>query len=357
MASLRELASSLPPGTVARAGSPVITPANVAPSTGAIRRRSTKYQGSVFVVGPRGLRSGDVLVPPSASGPALLIDDRLNGALFSSRFTALRPLASADSLWIWAVLNSHSGRARRALLAAESPTGTVKTSDLLDMTLPVPPLAHALRLRQELAQIEDRTHRAEAPAESTWWTTADLRVRNDWAITLATPSPSLLDDGEPLSSFIRELAPSRSTRKAELLEELPGSLPVVDVSTLAGKPPRRWVEPKTTRATVIAPGDLLIAGLGDYSYATVARSPGVADPHVFVLRLFDQALGLALAHYLNGREGQATRRILLRGSTVQSVKRADIERFPIPREALDYDGDAEPDVPLAEQLEQVLWTS
>ncbi|WP_405476560.1 hypothetical protein [Streptomyces sp. NBC_00009] len=329
----------------------------MAASTGSVRRRSTKYQGSVFVVGLRGLRSGDVLVPSSASGSALLIDDRLNGALFSSRFTALRPLAVTDSLWIWAVLNSQSGRARRALLAAGSPTGAVKTSDLLDITLPMPPLAHTQRLHQDLAQIEERTHRAEAPAESTWWTTADLRVRNDWAITLATPNPRLLDNGEPLSSFIRELARSRSTRNAESLEELPGTLPVVDVSTLAGKPPRRWVEPKTTGATVIAPGDLLIAGLGEYSYATVAQRPGVADPHVFVLRLLDQSQGPALAHYLNGREGQAIRRILLRGSTVQSVKRADIERFPIPREALDYDGDAEPDVPLAEQLEQVLWTS
>ncbi|MGW1803275.1 hypothetical protein ACWCQN_47720 [Streptomyces sp. NPDC001984] len=357
LASLRELASSLPPGTVTRAGSPVITPANVAASTGAIRRRSTKYQGSVFAVGLRGLRSGDVLVPPSASGPALLIDDRLNGALFSSRFTALRPLAPVDSLWIWAVLNSRSGCARRALLAAGSTTGAVKASDLLDMTLPVPPLAHAQSLRQALAQIEERTHRAEAPAESTWWATADLRVRNDWAVTLATPRPGLLDDGEPLGSFIRELARSRSTRKAEVSEEVPGTLPVVDVSSLAGKPPRRWVEPETSGATVIAPGDLLIAGLGDYSYATVAQRPGVADQHVFVLRLLDQAQGPALAHYLNGREGQATRRILLRGSTVPSVKRADIERFPIPREALDYDGDAEPDVPLAEQLEQVLWTS
>ncbi|MGQ5650656.1 hypothetical protein [Streptomyces lannensis] len=166
-----------------------------------------------------------------------------------------------------------------------------------------------------------------------------------------------MDDGEPLGSFVRELARSRSTRKAEVSEEMPGTLPVVDVSFLAGKPPRRWVEPQASRATVIVPGDLLIAGLGDYSYATVAQRPGVADPHVFVLRLLDQAQGPALAHYLNGREGQATRRILLHGSTVPSVKRADIERFPIPREALGFDGDAEPDVALAEQLEQVLWTS
>ncbi|MGW9027307.1 hypothetical protein ACWGQ5_24695 [Streptomyces sp. NPDC055722] len=254
-------------------------------------------------------------------------------------------------------MNSRSGHERRALLAAGSATGSVKTADLLGMELPVPPLAHSQRLGRVLAQIEEGTHRAETSAESTWWTTADLRVRNDWALTLATPRPELLDDGEPLSSFIRELAPSRSTRKAEVAEELPGTLPVVDVSALAGKPTRRWVEPGSAGATIIAPGDLLVAGVGDHSYATIAQRQGVADPHVFVLRLLDESQGPALAHYLNGREGQATRQILLRGATVPSLRRADVERFPVPPEALDYDGDIEPVVPLAEQLEQVLWTT
>ncbi|MET9966039.1 hypothetical protein ABZZ80_09055 [Streptomyces sp. NPDC006356] len=357
LASLRELADSPRPGTVTRAGAPVITPADLAASTGAIRRRSTRYQGSAFVVGPHGLRPGDVLVPPSVAGPALLVDERLNGALFSSRFTALRPAASSVALWIWAVLNSRTGHARRALLAAGSPTGAVKASDLLDMELPVPPLADTRRLGEVLAGIEKRTHRAEASAESTWWRTADLRLRNDWAILLSTPRPELLEDGEPLGSFISELARSRSTRDAEVPEPLPDTVPVVDVSALAGKPIRRWVDPAAAGTAVIAPGDLLVAGLGDYAYATVAQHPGVADPHVFVLRLLDPTQGPALAHYLNGREGQATRRILLRGVTVPSLRRPDVERFPVPREALDFDGDIEPAVPLADQLEQVLWTT
>ncbi|MER6259065.1 hypothetical protein ABT203_05610 [Streptomyces sp900105245] len=354
---LRALVSSLRASTVTTVGSPVVTPANLAAPTGAIRRRSTKYQGNAFIVGARGLRSGDILVPPSPTGPAILVDDRLNGALFSSRFTALRPLNSAPALWIWAVLNTQTGQARRTLLAAGSTTPVVKTSDLLDMELPIPPIADIQNLYRALAQIEARTHREEESAESTWWTMADLRVRNDWAIMLATPRPELLEAGEPLGSFAWELARSRSTRKVEVPEELPGTLPVVDVSALAGKPIRRWVDPATVGATLINPGDLLVASVGDYSYATVAQRPGVADPHVFVLRLHDQPQGPALAHYLNGREGQATRRILLRGVTVPSLRRSDIERFPIPREALHCKGDIEPHVPLAEQLEQVLWTA
>ncbi|MFE5879600.1 restriction endonuclease subunit S domain-containing protein [Streptomyces hydrogenans] len=338
-------------------GSPVITPANVGASTGAIRRRSTKYQGSAYVVGRQGLRSGDVLVPLSAAGAAILVDDRLNGALFSARFAALRPADSFAALWIWAVLNSRTGLARKGFLAAGSTTPVVKTSDLLGMELPIPPPADIHRLTPILAQIEARTHRAEEPAASTWWTTADLRVRNDWAITLATPNPELLEAGEPLDSFVQELTRGQSTRDVEIQQELPGYLPVVDVSALAGKPIRRWVAPETARVAVIAPGDLLVANVGEFSYATVAQRSGVADPHVFVLRLLDQSQGPALAHHLNGREGMATRRILLRGATVPSLRRSDIERFPIPQQALEYEGDIEPVVPLAEQLEQVLWTT
>ncbi|MFJ7986458.1 hypothetical protein [Streptomyces sp. NPDC096351] len=357
---LGELTSSLRASTLPISGSPVITPANVAASTGAIRRRSIKYQGGAYVVGRHGLRSGDVLVPLSAAGAAILVDDRLRGALFSARFAALRPADSFAALWIWAVLNSRTGLARKGFLAAGSTTPVVKTSDLLGMEMPMPPAADIQRLNPILAQIEARTHRAEEPAESTWWTTADLRVRNDWAITLATPNPELLEAGEPLGSFVQELTRGRSTRGVEIQEELPGCLPVVDVSALAGKPIRRWVAPETAetvRATAITPGDLLVANVGEYSYATVAQHSGVADPHVFVLRLLDQSQGRVLAHHLNGREGMAIRRILLRGATVPSLRRSDIERFPIPQQALEYEGDIEPVVPLAEQLEQVLWTT
>lgn len=49
--------------------------------------------------------------------------------------------------------------------------------------------------------------------------------------------------------------------------------------------------------------------------------------------------------------------MFLRGVTVPSLRRTDIERFPIPAEALEFEGDVEPDVGLADQLEHVLWTA
>ena len=82
---LGEVATRLAPRSLADAGSPVITPQVLDPSSGAIRRRSRKYQGSVFQVGAE-LRPGDVLIPRSGSGPTLLVSERLAGALVSARF-------------------------------------------------------------------------------------------------------------------------------------------------------------------------------------------------------------------------------------------------------------------------------
>ncbi|MFC8421280.1 hypothetical protein ACFUN7_10415 [Streptomyces sp. NPDC057236] len=227
---------------------------------------------------------------------------------------------------------------------------SVKMPDLLETGVPLPPLLEVQRLDGVPASIEAGTHREEEPSESTWWVTADLRLRDDWGIMLATPRPELLEDGEPLGSFVREMKPSRSTRGFEVPTALPGTLPVVDVSVLGGRPTRRWAAPRSTTVTLITPGDLLISRVGEYSYATVTH----ADPGVFVLQPHDQSQGPALTHFLNGREGQTRRRMFLQGMTVPSLRRADIERFPIPAEALEFEGDVDPDVGLADQLEQVL---
>jgi hypothetical protein len=354
---LRSLVSTVRAGSVATAGSPVITPGGLVARTGAIRRRSTKYQGKAFTVGTRGLRLGDVIVPPSPSGPAIFVDSRLDGALLSSRFTALRPVDPTLSRWIWAVLNTRAGRARRASLATGTTVPSVKTQDLLDMDVPLPPLAEILRLDKALASIEAHTHLEEEPSESTWWATADLRRGYDWGIMLATPRPELLTDGEPLGSFVQAVKPSRSTRHVEVPTELPGTLPVLDVGALGGQPTRRWVAADFTSATRVDAGDLLIARVGEYSYATVAQRPAVADPGILVLRLRDRSRGPALAHFLNGREGRAKRRMFLMGAVIPSLRWTDLARIPIPAEALEFDGDVEPDVALADQLERVLWTA
>lgn len=134
---LLELVIRVAPGSVVEAGAQVITPASLDPMSGGVRRRSQRYAGSVFQVG-RDLQMHDLLVPASPDAPVLLITERLRGALVSSRFTALRPAGGATPLWIWAVLNSMSGRNLRLRHSLGSVDTGVGKERLLDLAIPEP---------------------------------------------------------------------------------------------------------------------------------------------------------------------------------------------------------------------------
>lgn len=221
----------------------------------------------------------------------------------------------------------------------------------------MPTLAERRDLLTRIADIEQTTHLEEEEPPQTWWHVADLQEVT-WHVALATPDPSPLQDGTPLEMLCGEISRGRDTRRNALAEAAPEYLPVADVSVLGGKPPRRWVPASDTSSIVARPGDLLVAGLGNYAYATVASKDSIADQHVYVLRLRDVARGPAIAAYLNSQRGYSVRQMLLTGTTVPSLRGADLARIPIPEEALRAPVQPKtPPVPLARRLENVLWGS
>ncbi|MFV2114236.1 hypothetical protein ACFHW0_18110 [Micromonospora sp. LOL_025] len=352
---LCDVATRLAPRSFAASGSPVVTPASLDAESGGIRRRSRKYQGSVFQVGAE-LRAGDVLVPRVGLGPAVLVSEHLRGALVSARFTALRPLDSELGLWLWGVLSSESGRRLRASLSQGAAIAAVEPSSLLDAIVPVPPVERLRRVNGPLRAVEDSTHVDEEEAVETWWQTTDLRT-TDWRIALATPDPSILTAGEPLANFCGEIVHGRNTRGLAIEEEAPGYLPVADVSMLGGKAPRRWVPEDQGNATVAQPGDLLVAALGNLPHARIADARAVADTNVLVLRLRNPSFGPALAHYLNGQDAYRVRQVFTVGATVPSISATDLGRIPVPAAALEPVEAPAVVLPLAQRLELLLWES
>jgi len=351
---LRDIAVRRAPRSFADAGAPVVGPGDLDPVSGGIRRRGRKYQGSVYQVGAE-LRHGDVLLPRTGAGPALFVTERLRGALISSRFHALRPGDEALGLWLWGLLSSESGRQWRATLTSATVLAATELTAILDASIPLPPLAQVRSLVDRLHEVQATTQIAEEEAVETWWQTADLRAV-EWRIALATPRPAELTDGEPLADYCVEVRRGRNTRSGALEAEAPGYLPVADVSMLGGKPPRRWISPDDTPAVIAEPGDVLVAGLGNYAHARVAEVPVVADGHVVVLRLRNPELAPALARYLNGQAAYRIRQLLLTGTTIPSLSLTDLKRFPVPDHAFSLDESPDPR-PLASRLEQVLWQS
>jgi hypothetical protein len=126
---------------------------------------------------------------------------------------------------------------------------------------------------------------------------------------------------------------------------------------LGGKPPRRWLRSDADNQVVARPGDLLVAAVGNYAYATTVDADIAVDRNVYRIRLHDPSLRSAVAAYLNSADAFGVRRILLSGVTVPSLPKADIVRIPIPPQALTDVADIGESTlqPLARRLEQALW--
>jgi len=226
---------------------------------------------------------------------------------------------------------------------------------LLAAEIPMPSLAERREVLAQLAHVERSTHVEEEEPAETWWHLADLRVVT-WHVALATPDPRLLQDGMPLEVLCGEITRGRDTRRHAIPDAALGYLPVSDVSVLGGKPPRRWMLLNDPTATVAHRGDLLVAGLGNYAYATVAEGESIADQHVYVLRLRDVATGPAIAAYLNSQRGYRVRQLMLTGSTIPSLRGTDLAAIPIPDDALHAPvGPQVAPVPIARRLENLLW--
>jgi hypothetical protein len=353
---VRVLASSLLPGAWVEQDVPVITPGSLDPVGGGVRKRSRKYRGAAFQVGggERNLQPGDLLVPMNPDLPLLLLRPEHVGSLVSSAFLALRPREGL-ALWIWGVMTSRTGREFRSHLAVGSVGRSTSKAALLELEIPVPPLAEVGVTDQRLLAIENGTHREEEEGGGTWWRTVDL-TQGEWSIALATPDSDALDVGIPLGDLCGEINRGRPVSREEYREEPePGYVALTDIAVLGGKPARRWVPLEPRTAVIAHPGDVFVAAVGARPHAVVATETTAVDRNVFVLRLRDPQRGPAVAHYLNGQTGYGLRQVLLTGDFIPGMKKDNLARLPVPPEALDYARAAEPLAPLDVQLEQALW--
>lgn len=359
-ATLGELAVPLMPDSWVDRDVPVITPGGLDPVGGGIRRRSQKHRGPVFQVrssGEHGVRPGDLLVPLAPEMPALLVRPDLVGSMASPTFLALRP-HNGLGLWLWGVLSSRTGRAARSYLATRAVSRTSSRSALLELQVPLPPAQEDLRLPldEHLARIELHTHRAEEEATETWWRIADLRGI-DWQLQLATPTPSVLDDGVPLSDLCAEIVRGRPVPKEAISSRpAPDLLPVTDISVIGGKPARRWVPLGPNPPIVAHPGDVLVAAVGNRPHAFLVTETTAVDRNLWLLRLRNAEHGPGLVRYLNGETGYGVRQLLLTGAFIPGLRKDNLSGLPVPPEALDNPERNEPFVPLDLQLEQALWS-
>jgi hypothetical protein len=131
---------------------------------------------------------------------------------------------------------------------------------------------------------------------------------------------------------------------------------VTDIDSIDGKPVRRWVSPIETKQVVANPGDVFVAAVGARPHAALANENTAVDRNLFLLRLRNVSQGPGLVQFLNGQTGYGLRKIVLSGTTVPSLGMQALSRLPVPEEDLQSPNEPGPRVPLADELERVLWT-
>lgn len=350
---LSTVASLLAPATIVNYGAEVVTPGDIDPVHGFIKRRSATYQGAVYAVG-RGfgdLEAGDVLVPRSASTPAVLITDQLEGSLFSDGFVAYRPeTAHMAGPLLWAVLCSTSGQAlRQVLLAGRAGI----TSSLDQIEVPIPSPVEQEPLQSALLHIASRIDSTESEAVATWWSMANLQDI-PWQFALATPDPERLLVGEPLGDFVEIVMGRRPDDERVVSVPSADSLPIATGATLAGRPPKRWLEHSEVAITA-STGDVLVAMLGRRANAQIVSEPMVVGSSVLRVRPHESNFAPQIASFLNSQAGYARRQVYMAGKPMGHLSVAALREMTIPEDALNgpmYPGLG---LSLSAELEDLLW--
>lgn len=346
---------------------PVVTSESIDPYTGQVTHVRNLRTQRGFRVGADdegldedSLLAGDVLVPPDPDRPAFLVPKNGAGSItFWGGFTALRPRL-IESVTLWALLSSRSGtQARRRagswksgaarqlpalpvqLLAVDrSAVSAGRHSEHLAALLPTPPISLD----------------AESPSISTFQELS-LSEFPSWEHAIRSLTTSEPEKALPLEA-LGELS-TGTQRAAKKTADGNSRLSILyRISDLQGDtPPKHRTEPSDATPDV-QPGDVLIARTGPRRYVRVAPVEGFADRHIFVFKPRSPHIGEAVARYLRSPAGQERLEARSFGSTIGQLHKQDLAEMGVPVEILsDPDGGTpEPQLPLADRLEERLWT-
>ena len=340
--ALGEIATLFRATTTSRPGAPVITPGSIDPLTGRLTRTRQSRGGRSFRLGRDGLRLGDVLIPPAASLPCVLVSAANAKLQFSSWFVAAR-VEQGDPAAVWALLSCTSGMRARQAIATGSVRPHVEISALGALRLPV------------LAAADDRVGRVRELADEVAQTELDETgtAPNDrWDLAVAVRDPDILQDGAPLDS-LASVHLGRADPREAIGEATAGYVRALFTRDVRDAGRSASYVRSVSNEVIIDPGDVLLTTDGSFAGA-VARERAVAGRGVAVIRLREPHRADRVVEWLNVG-GQGIVRALARGATIKHLAVADIRRIPVPSQALSEQMSGLARSNLAEELEWILW--
>jgi hypothetical protein len=341
----------------AQPGQPVVTPGGINPLNGAVRQTRRDYTGSVRLLGEAAdaLNVGDLLVSVTHRGPALLVTKDHEGLAFGEGFIALRPTERWIGTWLWACLSSATGLRVRETSATGATLSRLTPLALLTTPVPVPAdepeiLPRLQGLCDDVPAIEEN-----ADVAASWWRVETLAATGDWHAQLSLRNPSLLQEGTPLGD-LAEIMPGRRP-KVSFSSPRPGTLPVLQGISVDGRNVRMWATAEA--GPRLHPGDIVVVEVGLRGRVSTCDYESLAGQGVLAVRAHDPALAPRLARYLASESAQELRSSLVQG-LIPRLSPALLRKFPVPDAVLLPVAATEPNpvapLPLAQQLEQLLWS-
>lgn len=351
---ISSIAEYLPAGDAPAERIDAVAPSSIDQQLGHIRRLQPNYGGPVYR-GGRGeyaLQCGDVLIPRTGQGPALVMTEALAGYAYSAQFHALHPSCPDLGLWLWAVLSSTRGLRARQAAQVGSITPVFSIAGLL--SLAVPSVGDTATLRRLAALAEERcTARLDAE-KSSWWSIRSIPEGGKWAPQIFMKDPTVLEHGQPLHQLAQVVKGRRPVNPARIATE--DALPVMEARVVTGSAPRWWSDDK--RLPRVKPGDVVVQALGDRPRASVVQEEYLASDSVLVVRAREGVDGTRLAHSLTASRAAELLGALSRGSALRHLSAKDLETFPVPTPdaviANTLPGDPTASIPLRDRIDQEL---
>jgi hypothetical protein len=310
------------------------------------------------------LREGDVLVPPVAEDPCVLVTRKHEGHSFVRSFAILRA-HRFDATALWGLLTSRQGTSfRRSTMRASSPStrfGDAFWKALLPV-LPESVIAHVRRL------VPDAPLARKAPSHrsETRWYTADLRSTRLWSPSRSVIDVASVQDAVELQDLGRVFV-GRSDPRTAVAAPGPNRAPLITSSWLRGKAGTpTWIENAQERRT--EPGTIALLTLPPFS-ARVVPEGAVLQRGLIAVECHHyrgaqpESVASWLVAYLTSDVGFERLSSFATSTTIPRLTAMALRalRLPVPAHLSDATPkaasvlDASEKVNLADQLDEAIW--
>ena len=288
LVEISKVAKRIRPNAFSPESLATVRPSAVDGRSGAISKISDSPRDVFFDWEEDGVRSGDLLIFPNG---ALYLTEKLKNILFSSEFITLRLDSKEESVFLWSILNSSTGRLMlKKIFQRDQLFRPIEiqevVSDLLDSKVPSLGKIASIDFEKIMDIIESQRHELSVfeDRRRSWFQKVSLKEAKDWFYLCTVNDFSSWKNERPIIDLLDEIVLGRHHERDE--QDIKGDLvPLVNIRFV-----NRQVLDEldhvipNSRDVLGLPGDLLMASISGKTFLYVLGFKCVLEQGVLALR-------------------------------------------------------------------------